>query len=260
MATNPRKSSEKVPAPCAKAPRPALALCVAVVMAVLWAAPRAAASGEAEGTHAVHLFPSASDARGRQGFVRVINHSARAGEVSIRAFDDEGSLRGPLTLTIEAGEAVHFNSGDLENGNPAKRLSGRTGAGEGHWRLELSSGLDMEVLSYVRTADGFLTAMHDTAPRRGRRYRVAFFNPGSNRNRVSLLRLVNLGEEAAEVSIAGVDDDGASPGAGATATVPAGGSRRTRRRSWSRGARRACRDRSATVPGSGGWWWSRRGR
>ena len=223
METNPRNRSGKLPARCPNASR--LALALGVAFAVLCAAPRAVSSEEAEGTHAVHLFLSASDARGPQGFVRVINHSARAGEVSIRAFDDDGSPRGPLTLTIGAGEAVHFNSGDLENGNPAKGLSGRTDAGEGHWRLELSSGLDIEVLSYVRTADGFLTAMHDTAPAEGGRHRVAIFNPASNRSRVSLLRLANPGEEAAEVSIAGVDDDGASPGAGATAKVPAGGAR-----------------------------------
>ena len=224
METYPRVLNGKLHALCAKASRLALALCVAVAVAVL-CTPLAAASGEAESVHRVNLFPSASDARGRQGFVRVINHSARAGEVSIQAFDDGGVARGPLTLTLGADETVHFNSGDLEEGNAAKGLSGGTGPGDGHWRLVLSSGLDIEVLSYVRTADGFLTAMHDTAPVEGSRHRVAIFNPGSNRNQVSLLRLSNPGGEPAEVSIVGVDDDGESPGAGATAAVPAGGSR-----------------------------------
>ena len=222
--TNPRSSSRKLHTLCTKASRLALALCVAGAVAAL-CTPRAIASGEAESAHPVHLFPSASDARGRQGFVRVINHSARAGEVSIRAFDEGGVARAPLNLTLGADETVHFNSGDLERGNPRKGLSGRTGAGEGNWRLELSSGLDIEVLSYIRTPDGFLTAIHDAAPVEGSRHRVAIFNPGSNRNQISLLRLVNPGGAAAEVSIAGVDDAGASPGAGARATVPARGSR-----------------------------------
>ena len=124
------------------------------------------------------LFPSASDARGRLGLALVINHSARSGEVAIRAFDDHGVARDPLTLAIGANESVHFNSRDLENGNATKGLSGGAGPGEGHWRLELSSGLDIEVLSYVRTADGFLTAMHDAALAEEGRHRVAFFNPG----------------------------------------------------------------------------------
>ena len=81
------------------------------------------------------------------------------------------------------------------------------------------------MLSYVRTTDGFLTAMHDTVPSAGGRHWVVFFNPGSNSGQVSRLRLVNPGEEAAEVSIAGVDDRGESPGSEVTTTIPAGASR-----------------------------------
>ena len=65
---------------------------------------------------------------------------------------------------LGAGETVHFNSDDLELGNPRKGLTGSTGAGAGAWRLALKSELDLEVLSYIRTEDGFLTAMHDLAP------------------------------------------------------------------------------------------------
>ena len=185
----------------------------------------ASAAQEPEGTQTLPFFPSASDAVGLQGFVRVLNHSAEAGEVRIDAIDDEGESYGPVTLPIDAGEAVHFNSEDLENGNAEKGLSGAVGPGEGAWRLRLSSELDIEVLSYVRTSDGFLTSMHDTVPSEGGRHRVAFFNPGSNASQVSRLRLINPGEEAAEVSIAGVDDRGESPGSEVTTTVPAGASR-----------------------------------
>ena len=41
------------------------------------------------GSHRVPLFPSASDSV-RQGFIRVINRSAQAGEVDIEAIDDLG--------------------------------------------------------------------------------------------------------------------------------------------------------------------------
>ena len=188
----------------------------------------ASAAQEPEGTQTLPFFPSASDAVGLQGFVRVINHSAEAGEVRIDAFDDEGQSYGPVMLAVDAGEAVHFNSDDLENvenGNAAKGLSGSAEAGQGAWRLQLSSELDIEVLSYVRTTDGFLTAMHDTVPSDGGRHRVLFFNPGSNDSQVSRLRLVNPGDEAAVVSIVGVDDRGESPGSEVTTTIPAGASR-----------------------------------
>ena len=172
----------------------------------------------------VPLFPSASDAHDRQGFVRVINHSDASGEVAVEAVDDGGTRAGPLALAIGANAAAHFNSDDLEDGNADKGLTGSTGPGQGDWRLELTSGLDIEVLSYVRTADGFLAAMHDVAPEAGGRHRVAIFNPGSNADQQSLLRLVNPGAAVAQATVAGVDDKGRSPGDGVGVSVPAGAS------------------------------------
>ena len=168
----------------------------------------------------VLLVPPASDAR-REGFVRVVNLSPDAGEVRVGAGDADGR-RDPLTLAIGAGETRHFNSTDLEQGNPDKGLSGGVGAGRGDWRLELSSELDIEVAAYVRTADGFLTSMHDVAPAEDNRHRVPIFNPGNNANQVSLLRIFNPTAGTAAVSIAGVDDDGESPGGGVDASVPPG--------------------------------------
>ena len=169
----------------------------------------------------VALFPRASDPV-REGFARVINHAAEGGEVSIEAVDDSGSGHGPVTLSIKAGETVHFNSGDLEDGNAAKGLPEGVGSGEGDWRLVLNSELDFEALSYIRAGDGFLTAMHDTVPVRDGAYDVAIFNPGSNPNQVSLLRLVNPGTENADVTITGIDDASALPGAVIEVEVLAG--------------------------------------
>ena len=169
----------------------------------------------------VALFPRAADPA-LEGFARVINHAAQAGEVSIEAIDDSGARFGPIALAIEAGETVHFNSGDLEDGNAAKGLPEGVGSGEGDWRLVLSSELDFEALSYIRTGDGFLTAMHDTVPIRDGAYDVAIFNPGSNANQVSRLRLINPGDAAAEVTVTGVDDAGASPGTSVELEIPAG--------------------------------------
>ena len=173
-------------------------------MAIAIASTAVAASAE---DHLVPLFPAASDSV-RQGFVRIINHGDESGEVSIEAIDDEGGVHGPLTLSIGAGETVHFNSGDLENGNQNKGLAGSTGSGQGDWRLDLASDLDIEVLAYIRTQDGFLTAMHDLVPETDDGYRVATFNPGRNVNQVSRLRLINPGDADATVTIYGIDDTG----------------------------------------------------
>ena len=161
---------------------------------------------------------------GRQGFARVINRSEESGSVQIYAVDDDGRRRGPLSLTVDAGAAAHFNSADLEDGNLDKGLSGSTGAGAGDWRLELTSDLDMEALAYVRTDDGFVTTMHDIAPRQANHHRIAVFNPGSNRNQVSLLRLVNPTKASARISIRGIDDAG-DPSARVELTLPAGQAR-----------------------------------
>ena len=178
-------------------------------------------------THRIGLFPSAADALGRQGFARVINHSVSDGEVTIDAWDDDGEHYGPLTLAMGAGETVHFNSDDLEEGNAGKGLDGATGPpGKGNWRLELSSPLELQVLSYIRTGDGFLTSMHDFVGRtEAGQHRVAIFNPGRNSNQVSRLRLINPGDKDTEVRIEGIDDGGQSPGSAVVLSLGGGKSR-----------------------------------
>ena len=173
--------------------------------------------------HAVPMFPPDIDG-GPQGFVRVINRGDTAGEVTITAYDDDGGDYSTLTLAIEANHTLHFNSKDLEEGNEGKGLVG-TGPGEGDWRLQLTSDLDIEVLAYVRTPDGFLTAMHDTAPTAENRHRVAVFNPGSNTKQLSWLRIVNPGAETATVDVTGIDDAGEYSDYLVQIDVPAGGSR-----------------------------------
>ena len=172
------------------------------------------------GPWVVPLFPS--DTAERQGFVRVINYGGEAAQVRIAAVDDAGARAPPLTLTVRAGKAVHFNSSDLEGGNPDKGLSGSSGRGNGDWRLELDSAGELDVLPFVRTADGFLTAMHGTAAVLDSVHRVPIFNPASNLNQVSSLRLVNMGADTAEAVISGVDDHGQSPGGEVQVDIPAG--------------------------------------
>ena len=156
-----------------------------------------------------------------EGFLRVINRSAVPGEVAIEAVDDEGGRFGPVRLIIGARQTAHFRSRDLEAGNTDKGLSGGIGSGEGDWRLELTSELDLLVLSYVRTGDGFLTSTHDLAPLAADgSHRVVFFNPGRNTGQVSRLRLINNGDRPASATITGIDDAGSDSGT-VTLTVPA---------------------------------------
>ena len=175
-------------------------------------------------THGVPLFPAATDGF-REGFVRVINHSSRTGEVGLEAIDDAGDAHGPVTLKIGARETVHFNSTDLERGNAAKGLAGSTGSGVGDWRLSLESDLDIEVLAYVRTADGFLTSMHDVVASEDGVHQVPIFNPASNRDQTSSLRIVNHGMSEAPVRIRGIDDRGVGSDTTVHLSIPPGAAR-----------------------------------
>ena len=176
--------------------------------------------------HSLPLVLSASDSN-REGFVRVINRSNEAGMLLVHAVDDAGIPFGPVEMGIGAQQAVQFNSGDLESGNPDKGIAGGIGTGQGDWRLEVETELDIAALAYVRTSDGFLTALHDTAEAlEDGRYYIPFFNPASNTRQVSSLRLVNPGTEDAEVTITGIDDRGAPPPDGSVwLTVPPGEAR-----------------------------------
>ena len=160
--------------------------------------------------------PSASGVL-QESFVRIINHSDEAAWVDVWGYDDAGesSDAAPVRLKLGAKKTIHLNSGDLENGNADKGLPEGLGPPtRGNWRLHLDSQQDIEPSAYVRTRpDGFLTGMSAVAPFRDMRHRVSIFNPASNVNQRSWLRLVNLSSDVADVIITGVDDDGiAAPG------------------------------------------------
>ena len=195
-----------------------------VVLAALLAGPSTGAAQD----YVIPLFTPAGDVQ--EGFARITNHSDRAGTVRITGTDDTGRSHGPVTLSLSARQTRHFNSGDLEEGNTSKGLSGRLGDGAGNWRLRLQSDLDLEVGAYIRTADGFLSSVHDVVGRAevgGETvHLVPIFNPASNRNQVSRLRLVNLSQGRVDVRIRGRDDTGRSaPGGEVELTLPARGAR-----------------------------------
>ena len=162
--------------------------------------------------------------------MRIGNYSTRSGTVEMHAVDDNGQRYGPVTIALAAGAVVHFNSDDLEDGNTAKGMSGSVGDGVGDWRLEVRTDLEIVgPLTYVRTNDGFLTSMHDVVRDvggDGLRHVVPIFNPASNSNQRSQLRIVNPTLHDTAITIAGVDDLGQPGPRGEVAfTLPAGRAR-----------------------------------
>ena len=132
-----------------------------------------------------------------------------------------------MTLALDARETRQFNSHDLELGNEDKGLTGGTGAGEGDWRLELTSDLDIAVLSYVRTVggQGYVIPMHDTASRESgglMRYYVPVFHAAAYDGQESRLHLANFGAGDAQVGISALDDAGRTAPEGDVSLIVAG--------------------------------------
>ena len=88
--------------------RLAAALSVAAVLAALLAA----SAAEPGSLRVVPLFPAANDSS-RQGILRVVNQSNRAGEVRVTAVDEEGWERAWLTFAVEAHGVTGLRSSDL---------------------------------------------------------------------------------------------------------------------------------------------------
>ena len=180
----------------------------------------------------------------------MINHSDEAGTVAVEGLDDSGTVHGPSMLSVPARGAAHFNSGDLERGNTAKGLSAGVGDGDGDWRLRFSSELDVDILGYIRTKDGFVTSMHDVAETSGTLLDVPIFNPASNASQRSKVRLVNSAGESNVVTIGGVDDAGNQGASDVVVTLRP----RAARTLWARDLEEGTttqRARSGTERGSG---------
>ena len=190
-----------------------------------------ASAADAE-IYTVPLLISSVASGGPQGVVRILNGADGSGTVTVHAIDDDGVRHGPATFTLNASAAVEFTAGDLAAGNAAKGLSGGIGRRSGDARLEIDTDLDIVPLAFVRAPDGALSAMHDTvraasATGPGQyRYEVPAFNPASDAVQASRLRLINPGDAAAAVTVAGRDDSGAAAtGGDVRLTLPAGGAR-----------------------------------
>ena len=121
-------------------------------------------------------------------------------------------LRG-VDVAVPAFRLAHINSQDILEGNPAKGVTSTVVAqpheGEAGWAL-VTTPPNVWVTAYVRSPEGFVTGMSDLldsyVSRSGHSVeQAAFFNPGSNRSIVSVLRIVNSNLSPRVAVIAGYD-------------------------------------------------------
>jgi len=175
------------------------------------------------GDHVIQFGNPASEPA-RQTFLRIINTTNQMRTVAIAGIDDNGNPApgGNILFDLGPNASKQMNAGDLENGNAGKGLAGALGDGTGRWRLTVSSLGGLQVMSLVRTPDGFLTNLSRVTPIAGNVNDAWFFNPGTNPNQVSSLRVINDSNTAGTVTITGIDDNGnAAPGGSVTFTIAA---------------------------------------
>ena len=142
--------------------------------------------------------------------VRVVNRSPESAEVAIEAFDATDRAHERLRLSLGGHSSEQFDAMNLEQASSEKGLTGSTGSGEGDWWLELTSGSDIEVLSYVDTATGPLSALRGAAgveTDAGMRYEALLLSGAAGE-----LRRLNAGGETVAVRVSGTDDAGAPGG------------------------------------------------
>ena len=161
----------------------------------------------------------------QRGFVRIVNREKAAGEVVVEAFDDGGSRFGSFVLPVQGLTATHISAADLENGNFAKGLATGFGLAEGHWRLRLTSALNIDVHTFGRSEEGLLVNLQETVVANDGVFRVDMFNGFDDSEVVSRLRLINPSQTDVVVTIRGQDDLGESPGSAVRVEVPAGAAR-----------------------------------
>ena len=161
--------------------------------------------------HSLAYFLS-SDAN-IESFVQITSESNRDGTIAIEAWDDGGEQYGPVDLALDAGTTTYLNSDDLERGNWGKGLRFGIGHGTGNWRLAFDSNLVIDVTGYLRTDDGFLTAMNSVVTKQKieagwHTYYVPLFNSASDQQQRSLLRVTNPRPLPVSVKIEAKDDNG----------------------------------------------------
>ena len=167
-------------------------------------------TGEVEPIGANHIVDFVNPASNieQQSFIRIINVSKFVIPVTISGIDDRGNPAplGDVTFTLDPRHARQITIQELENGTNLD-LQGMLGDGDGRWRL-IVNGEYLHVQSLVRTESGFLTNLSRTVAADNGVYKVWFFNPASNVNKVSSLRIVNNSDSQGGVTISAIDDAG----------------------------------------------------
>ena len=101
---------------------------------------------------------------------------------------------------------------DLENGNEDKGLTTGLGAGSGDWRLAISGTSKIDVLVYLSQGEDLYSTLHDVIEPTDNEFWIPLLPADGQLSTESYLRVSNLTDETADITIHGRDDDGVLSG------------------------------------------------
>ncbi|MBO6656089.1 MAG: DUF1588 domain-containing protein [Pseudomonadales bacterium] len=163
-----------------------------------------------------------ADQTSRNSSLRIMNTSNNVATVTISATDDDGAPApgGDVTMTLSPNQTQHVSIADLESGNINAGISGMLGDGNGRWRMTVASTDTLEVMSLVETTDNLMANISRAVPSSGNVHEVPVFNPASNTERRSSVRVTNETNSQAAITITGYDDAGNSEDTPITFDLP----------------------------------------
>jgi len=113
-----------------------------------------------------HVLPTVNPANNTiyPSVLRFVNPNPSTATVRLFAYENSGQ-RAPSTpgssvsFTIDAFQAVHLTSAEIENGAPAKNLLTGLGPGTVKWRITVSSDIPIKVMNFIYSSSGFITEL-----------------------------------------------------------------------------------------------------
>ena len=143
--------------------------------------------------------------------LRLGNAGERTARVRITGVDDAGRSPGSeISFNLPAGRTRTLTSPELESG---AGLNGALGRGTGKWRLFVASSVRIHVANLLESPTGHLSNLStlaepaDYGDDAGAKYLVPLFPSAmDSKGREGFVRVINRGDQAAEVRIVARDD------------------------------------------------------
>ena len=159
--------------------------------------------------------------RRQVSLLRFANPGTTNANIVITGRDDANEPSGTVRFTLAPGYGGYLTAQSLESGSNS--FSGRLGSGTGKWRLTVSSNVDIQVMSLLRSPTGHISNL-STAPRTTYLYNDPLYEPyevlsvplvlpASDNNLTGFVRFIhrpdsNYVGDVAIWEVTGIDDNG----------------------------------------------------